>query len=193
MGQYLPGYEGIKVLGARLVIKLEADDNKTESGLIIVQDNKEPKFEGQVVATGNGARLETGVHMPMEVNVGDNVIYSRMAGVPIKYKGEDFLVINERDIIAVIDSEDTLTETPTERLGKMGVRIYRKDLKDPNLDVTQVILPEGYEMSEGKNKDKEYIEISGRFASMSSEEKELRYQEIIEIAREFRNPIRSEQ
>lgn len=99
---HLPGYEGIKVLGARVVIKLEQESDTTPSGLVLVQDHKEPKFEGKVVATGNGARLENGTQMPMEVSIGDNVIYSRMAGVPINYNGEDFLVINERDIIAVI-------------------------------------------------------------------------------------------
>ena len=102
---HLKGYEGLKVLGARVVIKIEKEDDKTPSGLIVVQDNKEPKFEGTVVATGNGARLETGVTMPMEVEPGDHVIYSRMAGVPVQYEGEDFLVINERDIIAVVDTK----------------------------------------------------------------------------------------
>jgi chaperonin GroES len=100
---YSEGYDGIKVLGARVVIKIEKESDKTESGLFIVQDVKEPKFEGIVVATGTGARLETGVAMPMDVQPGDRVIYSRMAGVPINFKGEDFLVINERDIIAIIE------------------------------------------------------------------------------------------
>lgn len=99
----LAGYEKIKVLGARVVIKLEKEDDKTESGIILAPDNKEPKFEGVVVSTGDGVRLENGVKMPMDIAPGDRVIYSRMAGVPINYEGEDFLVINERDVIAVIE------------------------------------------------------------------------------------------
>lgn len=99
---HLPGYEGIKVLGARVVVKLEKEEDKTPGGIVLMNNTKEPKFEGKVVATGTGARLENGTQMPMDVSVGDRVIYSRMAGVPINYKEEDFLVINERDIIAVI-------------------------------------------------------------------------------------------
>lgn len=101
----LPGYEAVRVLGARAVIKIEAESDVTSSGLIIVQDHKEPKFEGIVVATGTGARLETGLTMPMEIEPGDRVIYSRMAGVPIKHNDEEMLVINERDIIAVIENQ----------------------------------------------------------------------------------------
>lgn len=103
MANYVAGYEGIKVLGARVVIKLEEEENKTDSGIIIASDNIEPKYQGKVVATGDGARLETGVKMPMDVSPGDFVIYSKMAGVPIEHKGEKFLVINERDVIAIIE------------------------------------------------------------------------------------------
>lgn len=97
------GYQGIKVLGARIVVKIEEESDKTASGLFIVQDHKEPKFEGEVVATGGGARLENGNTMPMDVAVGDRIIYSRMAGVPVTYNGEKLLVINERDVIAIIE------------------------------------------------------------------------------------------
>lgn len=102
MAHYAPGYEGIKVLGARVVIKVEETSNTRPSGLIIMQDNAEPKYQGIVVATGEGARLENGTRMPMDISVGDNAIYSRMAGVPIEWGGESLLVINERDVIAVI-------------------------------------------------------------------------------------------
>ncbi len=105
MAQALEGYEAISVLGARVVIKMEEEDNKTDSGLIIVSDHTEPKYQGLVVATGDGVRLETGVKMPMDVKPGDFVIYSRMAGVPIEYKEEKLLVINERDVIAIINQE----------------------------------------------------------------------------------------
>ncbi len=105
MANHLPGYEGVKVLGARVVIKLEEEENKTLSGLIIVRDHEEPKYEGLVVATGDGIRLETGVKMPMDISAGDYVIYSRLAGVPIEYNDEKLLVINERDVIAIIDNK----------------------------------------------------------------------------------------
>lgn len=103
MAKYKAGYEGLKVLGARAVVKLEEAENTTASGIIIATTEKDPKFEGEVVATGEGQRLENGTYFPMEIAPGDRVIYSRMAGVPVSYKGENLLVINERDVIAVIE------------------------------------------------------------------------------------------
>lgn len=106
---HMPGYEGVRVTGARVVIDIDADEeNVTASGLIIVGDSgKEPKFEGTIVVAGPGNRLETGVQMPMEVKAGDRVVYSRMAGVPLDIqagKGKsNLLVINERDVIAIIE------------------------------------------------------------------------------------------
>ena len=105
MGKHLAGYEDIKVLGARVVIRVEKEDKVTPSGIIIAKEKEDPKYEGVVVVTGDGARLENGVRMPMDVEPGDRVIYSRLAGVPIKHKGEELLVINERDVVAIIGKE----------------------------------------------------------------------------------------
>lgn len=102
MKKCLVGYEGVRVLGARLIIRLE-EEKEANSGIILLNDTKEPKYEGVIVATGEGARLDNGVTMPMSVQPGERVIYSRMAGVPITYDGEELLVINERDVIAVIE------------------------------------------------------------------------------------------
>lgn len=102
MAKFLKGYEGIKVLGARAVIKLEVESDTTASGIILPTGDKDPKFEGEVVAIGDGQRTPEGKRLPMDVEPGERVIYSRMAGVPVNYNGEEFLVINERDIIAVI-------------------------------------------------------------------------------------------
>lgn len=98
----LPGYEAIQVLGARLIVRPVKESDTTASGIVIT-GAKEPKYEGVIVATGPGARLETGVQMPMECHAGQNVIYSRLAGVPVEHNGEDLLIINERDIICIIE------------------------------------------------------------------------------------------
>ena len=55
------------------------------------------------MAVGKGTRLQDGSLIPVDVNVGDHVIYSRMAGVPLKYEGKELLVINERDIIGIVE------------------------------------------------------------------------------------------
>lgn len=98
----LEGYEKIKVLGARLVLKPTPIEEATASGLIIGHSAQEPKYEGTVVAVGPGARLDKGGLQPMDCNPGDRVIYSRLAGVPIKLHDEDLLIINEKDIIGIL-------------------------------------------------------------------------------------------
>lgn len=98
----LEGYDKIKVLGARLVIKPTPVEELTQSGLIINPSTQEPKYEGTIVAVGPGARLDNGNLMPMDCSPGDKVIYSRLAGVPITYQNEELLIINERDIIGIL-------------------------------------------------------------------------------------------
>ena len=98
----LEGYEKIKVLGARLVIKPTPPEEATQSGIIISSASQEPKYEGTVVAVGPGARLDNGQQMPMDCEPGNKVIYSRLAGVPINYNDEELLIINERDIIGIL-------------------------------------------------------------------------------------------
>jgi chaperonin GroES len=100
---HLEGYEGLRVLGARVVIEMEPEETETPSGIILPTTSAEPKYEGRVVSTGSGARTEKGTIMPMEVKPGDRVIYSRMAGVPFEHQGKKYLIINERDIIAIIE------------------------------------------------------------------------------------------
>lgn len=92
----------IRVLGSRLVVEVHPQD-KPKTSLTIVQDNKEPKSEGTVLAVGKGTRLQDGSLIPVDVQVGDHVIYSRMAGVPLRYEGKELLVINERDIIGIVE------------------------------------------------------------------------------------------
>ena len=95
----------IRVLGSRVIIELDKEV-KNESKLIIVQDNKEPKCEGTVVAVGKGTRLQDGTLIPVDVEIGEHVIISRMAGAPLIYDGRGLLVINERDIIGIVEKEE---------------------------------------------------------------------------------------
>lgn len=92
----------LRVLGARLIVKLDKEEER-KSAIIIVNDQKEPKCEGKVVAVGEGTRLQDGTLIPVAVNVGEHVIVSKMAGAPLQHGDDDLLVINERDIIAVVE------------------------------------------------------------------------------------------
>lgn len=94
----------MKVFGARCIVKEEKrETNKTSSGIIVPGSDKEPTFTGTVIAVGDGALLDSGIRVPMEVKVGDRIVYTNFSGTPIINKGETYLVLNERDILAIID------------------------------------------------------------------------------------------
>lgn len=93
----------MKVFGARCIIKEEKQSNKTNSGIVVQGRDKEPTYRGEVIAVGNGAMLENGTRVPLDVKVGDKVVYTAFSGSPIVDKGETFLILNERDILCVLD------------------------------------------------------------------------------------------
>lgn len=91
----------IQPLADRLVIKVvEATEEKTKSGLYVPDTAKEKPMEGEVLAVGPGARNEKGERVPMDVAVGDKVIYSKYGGMEVKIDGEAYLILSERDILA---------------------------------------------------------------------------------------------
>lgn len=93
----------MKVFGARCIVKEEKQSNQTSTGIIIQGKEKEPSYKGKVIAVGNGAMLENGTRVPMDINVGDTVLYAAFAGSPVEKDGETFIILNERDILCVLD------------------------------------------------------------------------------------------
>lgn len=92
----------IKPLGDRVVIEALAKEEVTKSGIVLPDTVKEKPQEGKVVAVGTGKTLDNGQKVAVEVKVGDNVIFSKYAGTEVKVEGKDYLVISERDILAII-------------------------------------------------------------------------------------------
>lgn len=93
----------IQPLGDRIVIKVvEVKEEKTKSGLYVPDTAKEKPQEGEVLAVGPGARNDKGERIPIDINVGDKVIFSKYAGTEVKIDGEEYLILSERDILAVI-------------------------------------------------------------------------------------------
>ena len=93
----------IKPLEDRVVIKALAAEQTTASGLVIPDSAKEKPQEGEVVAVGPGRFNDEGdERIPMDVNVGDKVIFSKYGGTEVKYGGEELLILSARDILAVI-------------------------------------------------------------------------------------------
>ena len=92
----------IKPLEDRIVVKASEAETTTASGLVIPDTAKEKPQEGKVVAVGPG-RFDDGVRVPMDVKVGDVVLYSKYGGTEVKYNNEEYLVLSARDILAVIE------------------------------------------------------------------------------------------
>jgi chaperonin GroES len=92
-----------KPLGDRLLVKPNPSEEKTKSGIVLPDSAKEKPQEGKVVAAGSGARDEKGNKVPMEVKVGDTVLYSKYSGTEVKIDGEEHLIIKENDILAIVE------------------------------------------------------------------------------------------
>ncbi len=93
----------LKPLGDRVVVKpLEDDEQRTPSGLVIPDTAKEKPQTGEIVAVGPGGRDDDGDRIPLDVSVGDVVLYSKYGGTEVKHEGIEYLVISERDLLAVV-------------------------------------------------------------------------------------------
>ena len=93
----------LKPLADRLVVKVVSGEERTKSGLYLPDTAQEKPQEGEVIAVGNGRVLDNGQKMPLEVKVGDRIIFSKYAGTEIKLDGEKFVIFSERDVLAVIE------------------------------------------------------------------------------------------
>ena len=95
----------IRPLYDRIVVKrLDTQDEKTASGLIIPDSAKEKPQEGEVVAVGKGKRLEDGKVVPLDVQVGDRILFGKYSGSEIKLDGEEFLIMREDEVLGILDS-----------------------------------------------------------------------------------------
>ncbi|WAA12578.1 co-chaperone GroES [Fervidibacillus halotolerans] len=92
-----------KPLGDRVVIELLETEEKTASGIVLPDTAKEKPQEGKVVAVGNGRVLDSGERVPVEVKVGDRIIFSKYSGTEVKYEGKEYLILRESDILAVVE------------------------------------------------------------------------------------------
>ena len=91
----------IKPLEDRIVVQTLEAEQTTASGLVIPDTAKEKPQEGEVVAIGPGRIDDNGNRVPLDVSVGDKVIYSKYGGTEVKYAGQEYLILSARDIRAV--------------------------------------------------------------------------------------------
>lgn len=92
----------VKPLGDRVFVKVSPSEEKTAGGIFLPDAAKEKPQIGEVVAAGAGKRNDDGSRTPVEVGVGDKVLYSKYAGTDIKLGGEEFVLLSEKDILAAV-------------------------------------------------------------------------------------------
>ena len=94
----------LKPLGDRLIVKAVEEETTTASGLVLPDSAKEKPQKGKVLAAGDGRWDEDGEkRIPLDVKVGDEVLYSKYGGTEIKVDGEDLLVLRESDVLAIVE------------------------------------------------------------------------------------------
>ena len=93
----------IRPLHDRVIVRRIEQDEKTAGGIIIPDTAKEKPIQGEVLAVGAGARDDSGKAIPMDVKVGDHVLFGKWAGTEVKLDGEEMLVLKESDIIGVVE------------------------------------------------------------------------------------------
>jgi chaperonin GroES len=92
----------LKPLGDRVIIELIESEEKTASGIVLPDSAKEKPQEGKIVAVGTGRVLDNGERVSLEVAQGDRIIFSKYAGTEVKYEGNEYLILRESDILAII-------------------------------------------------------------------------------------------
>ena len=91
----------IRPLQDRIVVKRVESEGKTKGGIIIPDTAKEKPIEGKVVAVGNGKVLKDGKVRPVDVKVGDTILFGKYSGTEVKLDGEDHVLLREDDVLAV--------------------------------------------------------------------------------------------
>jgi len=92
----------LRPLGDRVVIKPVEREEKTKSGIVLPDTAKEKPQEGIVEAVGSGRLLDNGTKIPMELQVGDKILYAKYAGNEFKVEEIEYLIISEKDVLAVV-------------------------------------------------------------------------------------------
>jgi chaperonin GroES len=87
----------------RIIVKRVDEETKTAGGIFIPDTAKEKPQQGEVVAVGKGKKTEDGTVIPMDVKVGDKVLFGKYSGTEIKLEGQDYLIMREDDILGVVE------------------------------------------------------------------------------------------
>lgn len=93
----------VRPLHDRILVKRTAEDDVTAGGIIIPDSAKEKPYKGEIVAAGNGRILEDGTVLPLEVKVGDSILFGKYAGTELKLEGSEYIMMREDDVLGVLN------------------------------------------------------------------------------------------
>ncbi|HNY60984.1 MAG TPA: co-chaperone GroES [Caldisericia bacterium] len=93
----------LRPLGDRVIIKPLDEEETKKGGLYIPDTAKEKPVRGEVIAVGPGKILDNGVRVPMDIKVGQKIIYAKYGGTDIKIEGDNLVILSERDLLAVVE------------------------------------------------------------------------------------------
>lgn len=93
----------VKPLGDRVFIKVSASEEKTAGGILLPDNAREKPQVGEIAAVGPGKRNDDGSRQPLDIEVGDKVLYSKYAGTDIKLGTDEYVLLSEKDILAVVN------------------------------------------------------------------------------------------
>lgn len=93
----------VRPLHDRILVKRMEEEERTAGGIFIPDTAKEKPSKGQIVATGKGKVLEDGKVLPLEVKIGDQILFSKYAGTELKLEGSEYLMMREEDVLGVIN------------------------------------------------------------------------------------------
>jgi chaperonin GroES len=96
----------VRPLQDRVLIKRLDEEKKTPGGIIIPDTSKEKPAEGEVIAVGNGRKLENGTVRLLDVKKGDRVLFGKYSGTEIKVDGKEYIIMREEDLLAVLDNKN---------------------------------------------------------------------------------------
>ncbi|KRM90428.1 co-chaperone GroES [Liquorilactobacillus cacaonum] len=93
----------LKPLGDRVILEVQKDEEQNVGGIVIASNAQEKPQTGNVIAVGTGRVLDNGEKVALSVEVGDTILFDKYAGTEVKYAEKDYLVVHEKDIVAIVD------------------------------------------------------------------------------------------
>jgi chaperonin GroES len=93
----------LKPLGDRVILEVQKEEERKVGGIVLASNAQEKPQTGKVVAVGDGRVLDNGQRVALTVKTGETVVFDKYAGTEVKYEGQKYLVVHEKDVVAVVD------------------------------------------------------------------------------------------